>query len=90
LGYCFVCDRGSAPHRTGGGNYLRLWAGISQVLFGKWGLPLRSVPQKECTVQLSQRLAGMTDKQWTEGLWRKLNIVQDFDLIAQRYKHGRT
>jgi hypothetical protein len=45
---------------------------------------------RRLTVQLSQRLAGMTDKQWTEGLWRKLNIVQDFDLIAQRYKHGRT
>jgi hypothetical protein len=33
---------------------------------------------RRLTVQLSQRLAGMTDKQWTEGLWRKLNIVQDF------------
>src|SRR6516165_2783832 len=40
-------DRGSAPNRAGGGNYLRLWARLREVLFGEWRLPLRSMPQKE-------------------------------------------
>ena len=37
----------SAPNRAGGGNHLRLWAGVSEALFGEWRLPLRSMPQKE-------------------------------------------
>jgi hypothetical protein len=40
-------DRCIAPNRAGGGNHLRLWAGLSEALFGEWRLPLRSMPQKE-------------------------------------------
>jgi hypothetical protein len=28
----------------------------------------------------------LSDKQWTEDLWSKLNIVQDFDSIVQKYQ----
>jgi hypothetical protein len=28
-------DRGTAANRAGGGNYLRLWAGLSEAFFGK-------------------------------------------------------
>src|SRR6516164_11591959 len=40
-------DCGFAPNRAGGGNYLRLWTRLCEILFGEWRLPLRSMPQKE-------------------------------------------
>src|SRR4029077_2407445 len=40
-------DRGSAPTPARGGDPLRLWVGLLEVLFGEWRLPLCSMPQKE-------------------------------------------
>jgi hypothetical protein len=31
---------------------------------------------------------GVTDKEWTVGLWRTLNIDEEFESIVQKYKHA--
>jgi hypothetical protein len=33
--------------------------------------------------------SGMTDRRWTEGLWQKLGIEQNFDSIVQKYNRSR-
>lgn len=30
---------------------------------------------------------GLKDKEWVQGLWKKLNVSQDFDLTVQKYKN---
>src|SRR6516162_1756002 len=55
-------DRGSAPNRARGGNHLRLWAGVPEVLFGEWRLPLPSVSQKESSSSPESAPRPQTDQ----------------------------
>jgi hypothetical protein len=57
-------DRGTTPNRAGGGDYLRLWAGVCEVLFGEWRLPLRSMPQKESSSSPENSLPRTDQISW--------------------------
>jgi hypothetical protein len=57
-------DRGTTPNGAGGGDYLRLWAGVCEVLFGEWRLPLRSMPQKESSSSPENSLPRTDQISW--------------------------